>query len=283
MFNGKKVAFIASGGGGRGVAHGGVLRACHELGFQPDMIIGASAGALTAAFYAQTGNVDSLSDLFRRGSAKKYGKSFDLINMVSPKNFLSTRLKTGLLDMAGPERYLSELLDINSFDDLPIPTYISVTNLNTGCGEVFGPGHNSHVPISKAIVASSCVPVLFRPVEIDGQYYIDGEIKRPTATILALELGADIVIVSDVYKPFTVNIEKSSMWNIVGQVGNMLLEDKSMRGIRIAEVRYPDKDIVLVAPEVGHLSVFSTQPWRRLERLGYEAALDALNRYTSND
>lgn len=279
MFEGKKVAFIASGGGGRGVAHGGVLRACEDMGIKFDLLIGASAGALCVAFYSQYENADRMIDLFRKKKDKKYGKSFNWTSMMGFKKFLSPKIKTGFIDLISAEEFLADTLDINDFTKLPIPTYISVTNLSTGMGEMIGPGMKEHVPISKAIVASSCFPIIFRPVEIDGNYYIDGEIKRPTAVNTAFELGADVVIVSDTYKPHTSKIETSSMLNIAGQMASMLLEDKSMRGIKIANARFPDKEIILVSPKIGHMSIFSTQPWQKLEEYGYKAAMKELKQY----
>lgn len=279
MFEGKKVAFIASGGGGRGIAHCGVLRACESMGIKFDFLIGASAGAVCVALYSQSEDSDTIIDLFRRGADKKYSKNFSWHNMIGLKNFISGRIKTGIFDLAGAEEYFAKILDINDFRKLSIPTYISVTNLNTGMGEMFGPGHKDHVPISKAIVASSCVPLIFRPVKIDGSYYIDGEIKRPTAVNNAFELGADIAIVSDIYKPYIHNIENSNMWNIVGQMTSMLLEDKSMRGIKIANARFPDKKVILISPDVGNISALTTRPWKKLESLGHSAALKVLDEY----
>lgn len=279
MFEGKKVAFIASGGGGRGVAHGGVLRACEDMGIKFDLLIGASAGAICVAFYSQYGDSDTVIDLFRRGLDKKYSRTFSWRNMISFKNFFSNRIKTGLIDLQGAEEYFAKTLEINDFRRLPIPTYISVTNLTSGMGEMFGPGYKDHIPISTAVVASSCVPIIFRPVEIEGSFYIDGEIKRPTAVNAAFELGADAVIISDIYKPHISGIEATSMLNIAGQMANMLLQDKSMRGIKIASARFPNKDIVLISPDVGQLSAFSTQPWEQLENLGYNAAIKELANY----
>lgn len=279
MFEGKKVAFIASGGGGRGVAHGGVLRACEEMGIKFDMLLGASAGALVVAFYSQYQDADKIADLFRKRKNKKYNMHFGWPTMIGLKKFISPRIKSGLIDLASAEEYFEKHLDINDFRKLPIPTYISVTNISTGVGEMIGPGLKDHVPVSKAIVASSCFPIIFRPVKIDGNYYIDGEIKRPTAVNTAFELGADVVVVSDTYSPHTSNIEKSSMWNIAGQMASMLLEDKSMRGIKIANARFPDKEIILISPKIGHMSIFSTQPWEKLEQYGYDAAIEKLAKY----
>lgn len=279
MFEGKKVAFIASGGGGRGIAHGGVMKACEELGIKIDMVIGASAGAIFAAFYGQNQSAERLIDLFRPSSERKFNLEFGWKNMISLKNFFSPNMKTGLFDLAGAEEYFARTLAINDFRELNFPIYVSATNLRTDSGELFGPGFNDHVPISKVVAASCCVPVIFRPMKIGNDYYIDGEIKRPTAVNTACELGADIVIVSDSYKPETKGIESSNMFNIASQMASMLLEDKSMRGIKIARSRFPDKEIILISPNLGKISAFNTYAWKKLSDLGYEEAMNVLQEY----
>lgn len=279
MFSGKKVAFIASGGGGRGVAHGGVLKACEDMGINFNLLIGASAGAICVAYYSQVKSAEKVLDMFKPVGKRQYDKVFGWRKMISLKNFFSSRIKTGFIDTAGAEEFFRKSLDINDFRKLDIPTYISATNLNTGCGELFGPDVNSDIPISQALVASCCVPIIFRPVKIKNSYYIDGEIKRPTAVNTAFELGADVAIVSDIYHPYTKDIEKTSMFNIAGQMASMLLEDKSMRGIKIAQNKFPDKEIILISPDVGDMSALHTFSYKRLENLGYNAALKELQCY----
>ena len=111
MYKGKKVAFIASGGGGRGVAHGGVIKACEEKGIEFDMTIGASAGAICVAILANFKSADHCIDLFRRGKENKYGFNFGWRNMISMINFFSKDIRRGLFDMAGTENYFADLDD----------------------------------------------------------------------------------------------------------------------------------------------------------------------------
>jgi NTE family protein len=280
MFKNKKVAFIASGGGARGVAHGGVLKACEEAKIKFDLLIGASAGAICVAYYSQTPDADRLIDMFKPKRKRKYNKTFGWRKMIGIKNFFSSRIKTGIVDTASAEKFFRESLDTDDFNKLKIPTYISATNLSTGNGELFGTGIEPSVPISKAIVASCCVPIIFRPVKINESFYIDGEIKRPTAVNTAFELGADIAIVSDIYQPHTDGIEKSNMFNIASQMVSMLLEDKSMRGIKIAKGKFPDKKVILISPNVGDISAIHTFSYKKLEKLGYQAAKRELESVT---
>ena len=277
MYKGKKVALVASGGGGRAIAHAGVIRACHEAGIRFDLAVGSSAGALGAVLYSLYEDPDKIIDNFRPFWKKKYKiPKFGWNKMVTLNNFFSRRLKSGLFDLSHAEAYLHDILPIDNFDELNIPVYVSTTNLETHSGVFFGTGLNSHVPISKALMASCCIPVIFRPVEIDGEYYVDGEIKRPLAVEMAIEKGADIIIVSDIYTPCVDGLGTSSMPNIFGQIVNMLLEDKSMRGIKICKAKYPDKQIILVSPLVGHISAVNVYAYNELDAAGYKAAIPQL-------
>ena len=279
MFEGKKVAFVASGGGGKGVAHMGVLKACESMGIKFDLLIGASAGAICIAYYSQSQDSEKLLDLLKPKREKKYNKQFGWRNMISFKNFFSKNIKAGFIDLTGAEEFFKNSFEIDDFKKLDIPIYIAATNLNTGEGELFGPGLKDHIPISKAVVASSCLPIIFRPVKIDNSFYIDGEIKKPISVGRAIDFGADVVIVSDAYHPYTKNIEKTSMFNIAGQMVNMLLEDKSQRGIKIAKAKYPDKEIIFISPKIGNMGVFSIIYYKKLYNMGYNTAIQKLQEY----
>jgi NTE family protein len=279
MFKNKKVAFIASGGGGRGVAHGGVLKACEDMGIKFDFLIGSSSGAIFVTYYSQLKSADAILDLFKPARKRQLGRAFGWRHMISFKNFFSKNIKSGIIDLSGAEEFFRKTLDINDFKKLDMPVYMSATNLNSGEGEIFGPGFNDHVPISQAIVASCCLPIIFRPVKIGSSYYIDGEVKRPTTVNNAFELGADVAIVSDTYTSKMKNIEKTSMFGIFGQMANMLFEDKSMRGVKIAKSRFPNKEIIVVNPDVGNMSSMHTFSYKKLENLGYNAAIKILQNY----
>ena len=283
MFKGKKVALITSGGGGRGIAHAGVIRACEKMGIEFDILIGVSAGAIGAVLYSINKDSDKIVDNFRPFWKRKYKfPTFGWGRMLTMKGFFKRNITSGLFDLEAAQEFLKKSLPVDNFNDLPIPTYIAATSLERHDGVMFGPGINDHVPISKALMASCCIPILFRPVEIDGEHYVDGEIKRPLSIETAIELGAEIVIVSDIYSPHVDGIGNSNMFNIGSQIANMLLGDKSLRGIKICKAKYPDREIILISPPVGNISALNTYAWEKLERTGYNTAIKVLREYESN-
>ena len=105
-------------------------------------------------------------------------------------------LASGLFSIDKLERYLSERLPINDFRELPRPVYITAVDLDQAKRVVFGPGYEDRIPISQAVAASCCVPGLFRPYRIGDRYFVDGEIARTLSADVAVQAGADIVIVS---------------------------------------------------------------------------------------
>lgn len=279
MFGNKKVALVASGGGGRAIAHAGVIKACHKLGIKFDIVVGSSAGAIGAVYYSLYEDPDKIVDHFRPFWKRKYNfPQFGWQRMITMHNFFSKRIKSGIFDLQHAEKFLENTLPTNDFSKLKIPTYVSATSLEDHDGVFFGTDINNHVPISKALVASCCIPVLFRPVEINGKHYVDGEIKRPLAIEMAIAKGADVIIVSDIYTPYVHEIGTSGMLNIFGQIVNMLLEDKSMRGVKICTANHPDKQIILISPNVGDISALNTLAYEKLERTGYNAAMRILEK-----
>ncbi|MEI7596614.1 MAG: patatin-like phospholipase family protein [Bacteroidota bacterium] len=149
------IGLVLSGGGVRGFAHLGAIKALSEHGIIPEVISGTSAGAVVAALYADGYTPDEIISLFNDRSFSKY---FDI---CVPK--------MGLLKMSGLYRILTCSLKAKVFEDLNMPIFVCATNLNKGKSEYFCKGE-----LLKPLLASSSIPVLFPPIEINGDLYNDG-------------------------------------------------------------------------------------------------------------
>lgn len=149
--------FVLSGGAARGFAHVGVIKALEEHGIYPDVISGVSAGAIVGAMYADGYSTDEMFDIF----SKK--RLWEFTRLVVPKH--------GLLDISGLRHVLEQSLRSKRIEDLKKPLYITATNFKTGVAEYFSKGN-----LVDAIVASSSIPVLFKPAEIEENIYVDGGI-----------------------------------------------------------------------------------------------------------
>ena len=152
-----------SGGGARGVAHLGVLLAMEEHGFHPSVISGTSMGAMVAVGYGLGIPVMEMLAILKKE-----------IKPVHVTNMNMRRL--GIFNMRKVENIFRELAPQDDFSILKIPTYLSVTNLNSGHNEIKSEGK-----FIALTIASGSIPLLFRPVIIDGVYYVDGGLTKNMA------------------------------------------------------------------------------------------------------
>jgi NTE family protein len=146
---------VLSGGGARGFAHLGVIQALNEAGIYPDIISGTSAGAIAGALYADG---YSPKEIFRLMNTKS---AIDYFSLTVPRG--------GLLKISGVIRILENNLRATTFEKLQIPLIIAATDLNNGKIVYFSSGD-----LLNAVIASSSIPVLFRPIVINGIQFVDG-------------------------------------------------------------------------------------------------------------
>ena len=155
----KKKFFVLSGGGCRGFAHLGVVKALQESGIYPSEISGTSSGAIAGAFLANGFSPDEIKDIFI-GKLK--------LNMLSRNGF-----KLGLISMKKIRIFLQNNLRYKKFEELPIPFYATATSFADGSQHIFNQGN-----IINAIIASSSIPVVFPPVVIHGVPFVDGGLSN---------------------------------------------------------------------------------------------------------
>ncbi len=281
-----KIAFVASGGAARGLAHLGVLRACEELGLLPEIFVGTSAGAVVGAMYGQDMPLDVLLDGYRLPWRRRHqGPRLHLSTFMGAPSrrelFDIGHLASGVFSLRKLERYLRDHLPINSFRRLAKPVFVTAVNIDTAEREVFGPGYNDDVPISEAVAASCCVPGLFRPMRIGGKYYVDGEVARTLSADIAVEAGANVVIISNIYRPHKEiepkrSVARRGIHSVLRQSLSTLLTEKERRGVELLSERHPNVTFIDIAPDLGkygYLNRFSARP---LILRGYGTALRAL-------
>jgi NTE family protein len=281
-----KIAFVGSGGAARGLSHLGVLKACEELGIEPEIFVGASAGALVAAMYGQDIPLDVLLDGYRLPWRRRHqGPRLHVgtfcgaprvRDLVDPGYLFS-----GLFSLERLERYLARILPMNDFRQLPNRVFVTAVDVDNGQRVVFGPGHEETVPVSQAVAASCCVPGLFRPYRIGGRYFLDGEVARTLSADLAVAAGADVVIISNVYRPedrpsHRPHIARRGAAAVLSQSLNILLTEKERRGVELLEKLYPAVTFIDIAPDIGHFGYLNRFAARPLVLRGYRSALRVL-------
>lgn len=206
---------------------------------------------------------------------------------------LTEVLPTGLYDGNALERYVRKILEMpgrcNRFDFLEKQLYVVATELDSGTRAVFGHGGKAIVPISRAVAASSAVPVLYRPVQIFGRDYMDGGLHGTASLDLAIEAGAKLVICINPMVPLNAKlahpeenyISERGLPAIINQTVRTLLHSSLRYHIKNLQSKYPDVDIVLIQPGWNDHRMFSYNPMSYGSRLmlaehGFETVTSGL-------
>lgn len=178
----RKLGLALGAGGARGVAHIGFLKALEEEGIRPDFISGSSMGSIIGACYAKGMSADEMQQTVQQLSA------FDIVDLG-----LLTLSKLGLMRWTKVRKMMLSLLQDCDFSDLKIPFCCVSVDLISGTLKTFREGN-----VTDAILASSSMPTVFRPVEKDGMLLVDGGVLCRVPVKQVREMGADVVVAVDV-------------------------------------------------------------------------------------
>jgi predicted acylesterase/phospholipase RssA len=190
---------------------------------------------------------------------------------------LTSALPSGLYSGAGIEDYVAEMLaDPDRTDDfrmLERELYLTATDLDTTERVVFGSESWRDVPISRAVAASTALPIVYEPVEIRDREFIDGGIRSTTNVDIAVEAGAKFIVVVNPLVPFVNDFTKRvptifgsrvrrvsdmGLAAIGNQAFRMLSHDRLHRAVEEWEIKYPGVDIILIEPEFDDELMFGT-------------------------
>lgn len=244
----KKVGLALGGGATLGAAHVGVLRALEKYEIEIDCIAGTSIGAMVAAFYAFGMSVDDIENI--------------ALDLDWPDISGLTLSKMGLLTNNAMGKLLNEYFGDVQFDEAHIPFAAVATDISTGNKIILRKGD-----VSDAVKASTCIPVLFEPVEIDGQLLVDGGLKESVPLSAVQEMGVDFTIGVDLngYRSY----ERPE--NILDVLNNTL--DIALK--HLANVNLKEIDL-LIQPNLAEFSRSETKNTAEMITHGYEATIKAL-------
>jgi NTE family protein len=232
-----KIGLALSGGGARGGAHIGVLKALEELQIPIDYIAGTSMGAIVGGFYAaghsvasieeileQTDWTAALSDAPERSGKTMRKKALDsnfLIPLRIGFNGGDIQLPLGVIEGQKIDQILKRAIlmvkDTNDFDGLRIPFKALATDLVTGEEVVMASGS-----LTNALRASMSVPGFFAPVVMNGRKLVDGGLANNLPISVVREMGADIIIAVDISSPLLNDDQINSVFTVTEQLTNFL-------------------------------------------------------------
>ena len=208
---------------------------------------------------------------------------------------LAEALPSGLYDGRGIEEYMGAVLSdpdrANDFRLLQNELYLTATDLDTCERIVLGEGDWDDVPISRAVAASTALPMVYKPVQIKGRDLVDGGLRSTTNVDIAVEAGAKFVVVVNPLVPYVNDFQKviPTMWGsrvrrvrdmgfpqIGYQAFKLLAHQHLHEAVAHWKERYPGVDIILIEPELNDELMFETNVLnfaRRVEiaRHGFES------------
>ena len=229
----RPLAYVLPGGGALAAYQVGVLDALTTAGMQPDRLIGVSAGAMNAALFAwSNGGVQPLERIWatvrRRDLLRVHPGRLALALAGKRRSFLDNRHGVA---------FLRKHLGARRIEHAPIPLSIIATDLGTGRPFILESGD-----VVSAIVASSALPGVFPPVEIDGHTLIDGGVVADVPLDVAADLGMASVIVITVpplaptpapHHPLAV-VLRSSTWGV--EAHGRTIVARPPDGLRVVEI-----------------------------------------------
>ena len=179
------------------------------------------------------------------------------------------------------EEILQKLGQPLSFADFPRQLLITAVNVDTGGRVVFGAPGSRDIPIPQAVQASAAVPLMFRPVRIQDQDFIDGGVERNLPVDVAIRAGAHLIIAINPLVPVVNDPRSEDSLNrgfrylsdrglpaVADQVFRMLVRSQVVYGLKAMRERFPEVDIVLIEPEAHDWTMFSYHPMRYSVRQG---------------
>jgi NTE family protein len=198
---------------------------------------------------------------------------------------LGPALPTGMFSNEEVDRRLAALFSkngrTNNFRELGTRLTLVATNLDSGEAAPFGQPGWDHVPISRAVQASSALPGLFPPVEIDNSYYVDGALKKTLHAGVAMDGGIDLMICLNPLVPFDATqapelsmaqrvmrrglprerqaiprIVDGGLPAVLSQTFRSMIHSRLELGMKHYEHAYPDTDIVLIEPDARDTDMF---------------------------
>ncbi|NNF74861.1 MAG: patatin-like phospholipase family protein [Flavobacteriaceae bacterium] len=246
------IGLVLSGGGMRGAAHIGVLRALEEKGIETTHVAGSSSGAIIGALHAYGYNWVEILDFFRN------------IHLWDMKKYALG--KPGFFNAEKYYKVFNQYIKQDNFNALKKSLVITATDILMGTVKCFRSGE-----LIKPILASAAFPGVFSPVKIEDSYYIDGGALN-NFPVESLRHKCDIVIgvYANAMNPIDISELKHS---------HQVIERAfKLKTVQEDIVKFPDCDILIAPNELGKFSTFDKKPLFEIFEIGYKAGLEAIEK-----
>ena len=243
-----KIGLALSGGGARGFAHLGAIKAFEEYGLKFDFISGTSAGSLVGAFYSAGLGFDDMLNIARK---------------IDEKDIRTSKLMFVPSKTDGLEKIIIDNLGDIDITDLKIPFTATAVDLKTTQEVCFTKGS-----LAKTVAASCCVPAVFQPVEYLNYNLCDGGLRNTMPADIPKLFGCDYVVAVDVNKSRLYGTESTKILDVISCSIRILMEANVGKG-------YDYGDVVL-RPETKRFSASKAEGFMDMIEEGYREAINKM-------
>jgi NTE family protein len=241
-------AFVLSGGASLGSIQVGMLEALYERGIRPDLIVGASVGAVNGAFIAsRTQRIETARELGEVWLGLSRARVFPLNPLTGALGFLGARRH--LVPDSGLRQLIRNHMTVERLEDTTVPLHVIATDVLRG-EEV----RLSEGSLLDALMASAAIPGVFPPVEWDGRYLMDGGVANNTPISHAIELGADRVFVLPTGAPCDLEAPPGGALSMVVHATGLLVGRRLVQDL----MQFRDRAELVVLPPPCPLDVQPT-------------------------
>ncbi|MCR4405018.1 MAG: patatin-like phospholipase family protein [Candidatus Acetothermia bacterium] len=272
-----KVGLVLSGGGARGFAHIGAIRALQSLAIPIDLVVGTSMGAIIGGAFASGIDLDKLERILANLDL------YDLLDLPrSSFQELETVLRRFIAEHFSPRgdwrspsspyhqrvRRLCEFFNLftrdKTVEELEIPFAAVATDIDTGERVVL-----RHGRICKAITVSAIIPDVFYPVEHEGRYLVDGGVVDNLPIDVAIELGAEAVIAIDLGSAELLRELRGSI-DIFSQLARIVVRELSRAKLELAQERLGPGRLLVLQPPLEEIRWLDFAKIATIARIGEE-------------
>jgi NTE family protein len=234
----RKTAWVFAGGGSLGAVQVGMLKALARSKAVPDLVVGASVGAINGAYFAGRPNAAGVAALeqiwlgIRQEDVFPVGLRSGVAVLIGHRNYL--------VDPSSLAGLIGKLLPFQKLEEARLPCYVVATDIYNGHEVCFSEGE-----ARKAVLASASIPAVFPPVPYGDRYLVDGGVANNTPISTAVELGAERIVVLPTGFSCSISQPPPSLVAMALHALNLMIMKQLVRDIAVLSRR---AEIVVVPP-----------------------------------
>lgn len=243
-----RTGLVLSGGGARGFAHAGALKALEEMGIKPDILAGVSAGSVAAVMYAAGISPEKMLELFLNA------RFSDFCELGIPKD--------GFFSLDRFRAFLRKNIPYANLEDLPIPVTVGATDLDNGKKLAFTSGR-----LDEVVAASCSIPIMFKPIKINGTRCVDGGVLHNLPAWTIRDRCKYLIAVN--CSPLTKTTVKNTLIDIAFRSYELMAKTNTVADMELC-------DIVIRTDEIARYRAFNLKQIEKVFESGYRDTMNFL-------